>query len=439
MILKGSQRAGAKQMALHLLKTEENEHVEIHDLRGFVADDLKAALQEAYAVSQGTRCKQFLFSLSLNPPETENVPVEVFEGAIDAIEQRLGLEGQPRAIVFHEKEGRRHAHCVWSRIDTKAMKAINLPHFKMKLRDISKRLYLENGWKMPLGLIDSRERDPTNFTRAEWQQAKRAGRDPKALKAMFQECWAASDSRKAFAKALEARGLYLARGDRRGFVAVDFRGEVYAIAKYTGVRTKDVKAKLGDPKSLPSLSEAKATIAGRMTSTVKRYIKEAETAFKKQSATLAFKKAQVTQRHQDERKRLDEAQQARWTEETNQRAARISRGFRGVWDRLTGKYARIRKQNEFEAFWAYRRDQDQRQAVVNQQLDERQVLQEEIARARTSHAQDREQLHRDVAYYMGLSDQAPPRTQDRLQEIDRDEERQRGRRRSRDDDFGPKL
>jgi hypothetical protein len=28
------------------------------------------------------------------------------------------LNGQPRVIVFHEKNGRRHAHCVWSRIST---------------------------------------------------------------------------------------------------------------------------------------------------------------------------------------------------------------------------------------------------------------------------------------------------------------------------------
>jgi hypothetical protein len=41
-----------------------------------------------------------------------------FEAAIDMAEQRLGLDGHPRAIVFHEKEGRRHAHAVWSRIDT---------------------------------------------------------------------------------------------------------------------------------------------------------------------------------------------------------------------------------------------------------------------------------------------------------------------------------
>ena len=65
-------------------------------------------------------------SLSLNPPETESVPIEIFEQAIDAIEKKLGFEGQPRAIVFHEKEGRRHAHCVWSRIHGRASQAAEL-------------------------------------------------------------------------------------------------------------------------------------------------------------------------------------------------------------------------------------------------------------------------------------------------------------------------
>lgn len=43
MILKGSQRGGAKQLGLHLLKTAENEHVEIHDVRGFMTDDVVGA------------------------------------------------------------------------------------------------------------------------------------------------------------------------------------------------------------------------------------------------------------------------------------------------------------------------------------------------------------------------------------------------------------
>ena len=73
MILHGNQRGGAKDLALHLLKTE-NEHVEVHELRGFVSDNLVSALNEVYAVSRGTKARQFLFSLSLNPPPLERFP-----------------------------------------------------------------------------------------------------------------------------------------------------------------------------------------------------------------------------------------------------------------------------------------------------------------------------------------------------------------------------
>ena len=65
MIVKGSQRSGGKQLGLHLLKTEENEHVEVHEVRGFVADDVMGAMKEAHALSVGTKCKQYLFSVSL--------------------------------------------------------------------------------------------------------------------------------------------------------------------------------------------------------------------------------------------------------------------------------------------------------------------------------------------------------------------------------------
>jgi hypothetical protein len=66
------------------------------------------------------------------------------------------LDGQPRAIVFHEKEGRRHAHCVWSRIDAQTMTARPLPYFKRKLMEVSRELYLEHGWKLPRGFENPR-------------------------------------------------------------------------------------------------------------------------------------------------------------------------------------------------------------------------------------------------------------------------------------------
>lgn len=185
MILKASQRSGGTQLAIHLLKTDENEYVKIHEVSGFMGDTPIEAFNEAYAISRGTKCRQFLFSLSLSPPETESVPVDVFEQAIADIEIKIGLVGQPRVIVFHEKEGRRHAHCVWSRIDVDKMRAINLPHFKLKLRDVSRELYLEHGWQMPRGLVNSEECNPLNFTQAEWQQAKRIKHDPVLLSRHF--------------------------------------------------------------------------------------------------------------------------------------------------------------------------------------------------------------------------------------------------------------
>ncbi len=120
----------------------------------------------------------------------------------------MGLSGQPRAIVFHEEEGRRHAHAVWSRIDVSQMKAINLPYFKLKLRDLSRQLYLDHGWKMPVGLMNSEARNSMNFTFAEWQQAKRRKSDPRQIKETLQECWAVSDTRE---RSIRARLLSRAR------------------------------------------------------------------------------------------------------------------------------------------------------------------------------------------------------------------------------------
>ena len=47
MILKASQRGGGQNLAAHLMRMDENEHVEIHEIRGFVADDLHGAFKRS--------------------------------------------------------------------------------------------------------------------------------------------------------------------------------------------------------------------------------------------------------------------------------------------------------------------------------------------------------------------------------------------------------
>ncbi len=104
MILKGNQRGYGYELARHLMNVEDNEHSTLHEVSGFASEDLFDAFREAEAISFGTNCKQYLFSLSLNPPKSANVSIAEFEEAICKIEKRLGLAGQPRAVVFHEKK-----------------------------------------------------------------------------------------------------------------------------------------------------------------------------------------------------------------------------------------------------------------------------------------------------------------------------------------------
>jgi hypothetical protein len=108
------------------------------------------------------------------------------------------------------------------------MKAITVSFFERRLMEVSKELHLTHEWEMSQGLIDQSLRNPLNFTRAEWQQARRIQHDPRLIKAMLQSCWERSNSAGALQNALEEHGYWLARGDRRGHVVVDFRGEVYA-------------------------------------------------------------------------------------------------------------------------------------------------------------------------------------------------------------------
>jgi Relaxase/Mobilisation nuclease domain len=306
--------------------------------------------------ARGTRAKNYLFSLALNPPAHERVSIEAYEAAIEAIEKKLGLEGQPRVVVFHEKDGRRHAHAVWSRIDTDRMRAINMPHFKFKLRDVSRQLFIEHGWQMPRGLANSKERDPRNFTQAQWEQAKRAGKDSRALKELFQDCWAISDGPKAFRQALASRGYYLARGDRRGFVAVDFRGDVYNVAKWVGLREKDVRKRLGDAKELPSIEQAHGAVIQQMTGMLREHVAKIDAVLLRKSAGLEARKAEIIERQRKERAALRERLDARWMQETADRAKRLNTGVRGLWDRITGKHGRQTRENEREALQALHRD-----------------------------------------------------------------------------------
>ncbi len=420
MILVGNQRGGAKDLALHLLK-EENEHVEIHEVRGFVSHNLMGALNEAYAISHATRCKQFLFSLSLNPPQNENVSVETFAKAIEKTEKKLGLSGQPRAIVFHEKNGRRHCHVVWSRIKVDEMKAVQLSFTKRRLMELSRELFIQHGWAMPAGLIQSQARDPRNYTHAQWQQAKRIGKDPRRIKAVFQECWALSDTKGAFATALKEHGYVLARGDRRGFVAVNHRGEVFSISKkWVGINAKEVRAKLTDEKSLPSVDEARAQIANEMAARLNTLFKEQSTVFNTRMAELEEKRQTLTRQHNTERQKLRDTQHLHWQSKQQEWQRQFNKGIRGLFDRITGKRKNIEKNVAQDTWHVKTRQQQERDKLIFNQLATRRILQSRIKRLESLKSHRLDGLGSDISQYQNMREQ-------RLDPFDRNHSRSQQR------------
>ncbi|MFA6965265.1 relaxase/mobilization nuclease domain-containing protein [Bosea sp. (in: a-proteobacteria)] len=379
------------------MNARDNDHITVHELRGFVGSDLQEAFNEAHALSRGTKCRQFLFSLSLSPPESANVPIDAFERAVDAVEQKVGLSGQPRAIIFHEKNGRRHAHCVWSRIDVTTMTAINLSHYKTKLREMSRSLYLEHGWKMPRGLVNSAERDPLNFTLAEWQKAKRLKHDLRTMKAAFQDAWAISDSAAAFAQALSARGYYLAQGDRRSFVAVDLQGEVFAIARWTGIKTKVVNQRLGNPDDYPSVEAISAKLTALLNDRLKILLEELQARHAGIAGSLEDARRQLVMDQRKERDGLARLHAERRTVEHAERVARLPTGLKGLWSRISGAYTKIKAINEEDARLGDTRDRQESQALIQRQVLQRRCLQNDIQRGRSSEAFELRRLHREIS------------------------------------------
>lgn len=339
MILKASQRSGSRQLGLHLLKTED----------------------------------------------------------------RTGLTDQPRIIVFHEKEGRRHAHCVWSRIKADEMKAVQLSHFKNKLQEVSRELYIEHGREMPAGLQDKRNRDPRNFTLAEWQQAKRMGQSAKDIKASIQDAWSISDGKQSFEQAMKERGYYLAKGDKRGHVAVTHEGEVLSIARMIGKKAKEVKARLGNPNEFSCVDETKNKIAKDMTPVIERYINDHQRKAQATFKPLNEKRLVMVQSQKQDRAEQTTMQNTRTTQEQLIRSNRFRNGVKGIWDRLNGTHRNLKKQNELDTLQSFQRGQRERDNLILSQMLERQKLQAEIKQERQRQTKQRAELCRDIERYKRLT------------------------------------
>jgi hypothetical protein len=312
MIPKGNQRAGGRQLATHLMNAYDNERVEIAEVRGAIAQDLHGAFAEWRAEAGATRCRKYLYSLSLNPdPAQGPLTRDQYLDFIARTENKLGLSEQPRAIVFHSKYGREHCHVVWSRIDTQKMKAVQLSHDHQKLRAVTREFARDHHLRLPPGLEKDHGKDrfaeqAKVIDLGEKQQEERTGVTKAELLSEITAAWKESDTGRSLVAALEQRGYLLARGDRRAYVVVDLYGEIHSVSRYIdGARASDVKARLKDYPidKLPDAAKAQAFARQRRESLLQQQREAAPAAAHSQRAE-ALKKRQQTRRDELQKQKV---------------------------------------------------------------------------------------------------------------------------------------
>ncbi len=297
-------------------------------------------------------------------------------------------------------------------VDTEHMRAVHLSHDRQKLQDVSRTLYLEHGWKMPRGFVRHQDRDPRNYSLAEWQQAKRAKQSPEDLKAMFQDAWAITDSKAAFGHALQERGFILARGDRRGYVAVDHRGEVYSIPKWVGIKTKKVRDRLGDHSELPNVQDAHAQAARRVTDRLQELRNEEKERSDQTLQDLEDRRARQAKEHAVQQRRLRQAQREKRQADETMRKARLRKGWRGLIDYITGKRKRLEAENREAALLARERDQDRLLAQTREQRQAAFNLDRKKARVEFNKKVVEQELDKDIRDLKNASNNLENREQD---------------------------
>ena len=265
MIIKGGSRSAPSQLGRHLLRADTNERVEILELQS-PTGDLNEALRDWQFLADGTRGTKGLYHANIDPDSRYGMTPEQWKRAVDVLEEKLGFQGQPRAIVMHEKHGRQHIHVVWQRTDIDTMTLRSDSHNYLKHEEASLALELEFGHEHVPGKHAKRDREKqpefprAELTHAEWQQAERAAIDPADRKEQITDLFRQCDNGQAFKAALVDEGYILAQGDRRDYVLVDPDGEIHSLGRQIkGIKAKELREFMADidRETLPTVDQAK--------------------------------------------------------------------------------------------------------------------------------------------------------------------------------------
>lgn len=230
MIIKGKSRQNGAQLGKYLFDNykNENERVELFEIKGTTSRDPKKAILEMSLAAELTKGKLGLYHASLNPEIGQNMTREDWLKSLEITEKKLGLVGQNRVSVIHEKIGedgqkRQHMHVVWQR--EKHGKLIT------DSKNYDKHLEAQKDIEKALGHTKTLT--------------------PKDIKDEITQCYNEAKTGQEFIKRLKEKGYQVGKdyvtekGGKRDFCLVHPDGQKSDLVRHIDkVRIKDVRQKL---------------------------------------------------------------------------------------------------------------------------------------------------------------------------------------------------
>jgi hypothetical protein len=238
MVIAGKIRGNAPQLARYLLAKGENERITILDIDGGRQADAASLKDMLYSMelnSELTRSRNSVYHAYINPSPDDTtdrvMTMEEWRQSVDILTRQLGYEDQRRVVVLHEKPGNRiHAHIVYERY--------NHEHGTMATYEHNYKAHDRARAEME-AVLNHKPTPQKNRNRDRHKQT-------------LTEIWQRTNTAAEFMREAGVNGYKIAKGTDRPFRVIDADGVSFdLVRKLDGVKTQEVKARLGETELMP--------------------------------------------------------------------------------------------------------------------------------------------------------------------------------------------
>jgi len=248
MIIKGTEHNNGRNLARYLLRSKENETCRLWELRDSASDRLTKSLTDWELIGRcKTKGSKILYHAHIRVCDDERMTAGQWHETIAKLEQHLGFNNCPRAIVGHEHAQKGlHVHIVWSRHDPERGALVKLGNDHQHHHAVARNAEEEYKLRPAVAPVNENTRKKLRLSDREVHAIADRGGDREQLAKLVRASWAATHSGEEMRAMLKTLKVELVPGDRRDWVA-QYRGlKLNPVRLLPEVKTAEFRQRMQD-------------------------------------------------------------------------------------------------------------------------------------------------------------------------------------------------